>query len=329
LLQQRRVRELGSKSSSVGKQIGITVRPQEGGIGEITMEIHSAVLGNVNVNTRRQHTQADIRTIEEAAKQLRKNGFDDLTEEGLQRNGDLLHEYFESNPTVPVTIENIFRAIESRKQDYKWLSPAAHEWYQAAQQNQQLANDLANHLAGHGQPGRLVNAGDPLFENLLLLFNEINSRRESATSQTILAAQDRIAHRPEKQLQYVPQPRRTEPVSRAAKEDDGSGFLKKDMVRTADGGWRSKTPAEQKAEREAQEAANQPTAQDRLSVEDREWKSMSQELLRYGTHGQQATIRQTYDQAVQFGASWRRIFEACKLVVKQYKRAAALSGGVR
>src|SRR5882762_10488134 len=120
------------------------------------MEIQSTVLGNIAVAPR-QFKQADINTINEAGKQLRKNGFDDFTEEGIQRNGDSLREYFEANPTVPVTVANIFRAIEARKQDYKWLSPAAVAWYETVQTNLQLGNDLANYVAStSGRPGQLV-----------------------------------------------------------------------------------------------------------------------------------------------------------------------------
>jgi len=194
------------------------------------------------------------------------------------------------------------------------------------QQNPDLANSLAAHLATHGQPGRLVNDGEPLFENLLLLFNEINSRRESANPQTIAAAEDRILHRPDKQLHRVPQARRTTPMSEAARNDDGKPFLGGDMVRTADGGWRNKNAAEQAADRRATEEAQSNSEQERLSATDKEWKSMSQELLRYGTHGQQATIRQTYDKAVQSGASWPRVFNECNRIVKMYKRSGQVSG---
>ena len=115
-------------------------------------------------------------------------------------------------------------------------------------------------------------------------------------------------------------------MSEAARNDDGKPFLGGDMVRTADGGWRNKNAAEQAADRRATEEAQSNSEQERLSATDKEWKSMSQELLRYGTHGQQATIRQTYDQAVQSGASWPRVFNECNRIVKMYKRSGQVSG---
>jgi hypothetical protein len=95
------------------------------------------------------------------------------------------------------------------------------------------------------------------------------------------------------------------------------------MVKTPDGGWRSKTPAEQKRDREAaEEAQNNPqrTAQEQLSAVEKEYKKMSEELFRYGTHGQQAAIRQEYDKSLASGADWRRVYEACNRVVNLYKR---------
>jgi hypothetical protein len=291
------------------------------------MEIQSAVLGNVAISPR-QYTQADEQQYAQAVKALEENRFD-FSGPGAQHNHELLVQYFETNRQVPVTVANVYRAVEERRADFKPLTPAESAWYMAAKENPELANQLALHLATHGQPGRLANSGDPLFENLLLLFKELQSRHESVSAYTLRGAEDRIAHRPRKQLHRVAQPRRTTPMSEAARKDDGKPFLGSDMVKTPDGGWRNKTPAEQAAERRAAEEAQSNPEQERLSVEDKEWKSMSQELLRYGTHGQQAQIKQTYDKAVQSGADWRRVYEACNRVVSLYKRGAAVSGSLR
>ena len=168
-------------------------------------------------NLRRQYTAADAKQFDEAEKQLAANRLA-VKGPGATHNLDLIDEFFQTNRAVPVTLQNIYKAVEQRKNEFIWLSPAEAEWYRTALQNLELANQLAAYLSTQGQVGRLVNDGDQLFENLTLLFKEIHSRRESVSSQTIAAAEDRIAHRPERQLHRVPQPRRTEPQSAAAKK---------------------------------------------------------------------------------------------------------------
>ncbi len=228
----------------------------------------------------RELTVQDGQQIDAAVKQLRENGFDSWTQQGINHNADLLFEYFQANPAVPVTVANIFKAVEARKQDFKWLSQAQHEWYQAAQQNPELGNQLAAHLATHGgQAGRLANSGEELFENLSLLFEQIHSRRETVSPQTVADAEDRIAHRPGRQLRRVPQPRRTEPVSAAAKADDGTPFVTSGLTKQKDG-CLGKSPADYARER--REA--------RRAVYDRE-----------------------------LGQGWRRVYEACKREVNIYR----------
>lgn len=289
--------------------------------------MHSVFFGEIKpTDAPRQYSQADEQQFAQAGKALGENGFD-LYGPGLNRNFELLDEYFQKNRNTPVTVANIYRAVEERKLEFTWLTSAQQAWYQTTQQNPELANQLAVYLAGtSGRPGALVKDGDPLFENMLVLFNELQSRRESANPQTIAHAEDRIAHRPGRQLHRVPEPRRTEPISRAAKEDDGSPFLGTGLSKQRDGSW-GKSPADYA--REAREAADknnpQTTREEQLSAEDYQWRRLANEQLSYGTHGQQAEIKRTFDQAVASGASWRRVFEICNRVVNQYKGAAAVS----
>jgi hypothetical protein len=298
------------------------------------MEIQSAILGNVA--TSRQYTPQDGQELTKALKLLGEKGFD-IFSPNSQRNSDLLLEFFEKNPHLPVNVSNIFKAVEGRKSDFAWLTDAQRKWYQAAQENPQLANDLVNSLAqSSGRPGSFVKDGDPLFENLLTLFKEINGRGESVTAQSIISAQDRIQHQPGKgRLHFVPQPRKEMgAITEAARNDGantadwhaGKSFLGSDMVPDGRGGLRSKTPAEQKAEREAEEATANPQAQEHLSPEDQQWMRMAQEACRFGTHSQQESIRKAYDQGIDNGLSWRKIFDACNEIVKQFKRAAAVRG---
>jgi hypothetical protein len=268
-------------------------------------------------NLRRQYTDADAKQFDEAEKQLAANRLD-VRGPGATRNVDLIDDFFQKNRGIPVTVQNIYKAVEQRKNEFVWLSPAEAEWYQTSQQNQELANQLAGHLATQGQIGRLVNDGDQLFENLTLLFKEIHSRRESASPYTIAGAEDRIAHRSGRQLHRVPKPRRTEPVSRAAKADDGSPFLG-ELVRLADGTFRSKTPAEQRRDMEAAERAKSQAQTPHLDASEQAWKSMADGLLRDGTHSQQARVRAVYDQELFRGSGWRQIYEACKREVNLSK----------
>lgn len=52
---------------------------------------------------RREYTAQDSQEIERASVELRENGFDDWSEEGVRINAALVDEYFQQNPTVPVT----------------------------------------------------------------------------------------------------------------------------------------------------------------------------------------------------------------------------------
>jgi hypothetical protein len=258
-------------------------------------------------NLRRQYTDADAKQFDEAEKNLAAKGLD-VKGPGAQRNIDLIDEFFQKN-RIPVTVANIHRAVEERKTEFVWLSPAEAEWYQTAQKNPELANELAAFLATQG-PGQLANQGDSLFANLVLLFNELHSH-----PQPMAHAIDRISHRPGRQLQYSPKPRRTEPQSRAAKEDDGSPFLG-DLIKQADGTFRSKNYFEQKAEREAAEREKPQSETPALDPSEARWKSMASELLGRGPHSQQARVREAYDRALGQG-SWRHVYEACQREVNR------------
>jgi hypothetical protein len=239
-----------------------------------------------------------------------------------------------------ITEQNLTYAWEKIRGHLKLYSPAERAWYDAARQNVQLANDLANYVGStSGRPGQLVKDGSDLhFENLLTLFKEINGRGELATLQTITAAQDRIQHQSGKgRLHFVPQPRKamgtiSEAARNAGADSEnwhaGESFLGSDLVPDGRGGLRSKTHAEQKRDREAEEeaAAAKTSAQQRLSEDEARWKVMCEEACRFGSHGQQEAIRQVFNQT---SGSWRQRFEAVNLVVNMYKRSAAISGNFR
>jgi hypothetical protein len=270
-------------------------------------------------NPRRLYTDTDLGQFQTAEKAL---NIDAWTASGSSHNANLIDEFFQAHKELPVIVQNIYRAVEERKSEFIWLTQAQADWYRAAKQNPDLANELANFVAAsaQGRPGQLVSDGDFLFENLLSLFNELNSRRESVSVQTFSAAQDRIAHRPGKQLHYVPQPRKTEPTSYHAKNDDGQAFLGNDLVKNHDGSFRSKTYAEQKRDAEAAEVAAAAKAATKPTGPENAWETLCNELLRFGTHSAQANMRELYDRGIQQGKSFRQIHADMNALRATYQR---------
>jgi hypothetical protein len=272
-------------------------------------------------NTRRLYSKADEQELEKAGKALGENRLD-FVGSGAQKNIDLIDEIFQADRNLQVTAANIYAAVEKRKTEFVWLTPAQHDWYKSAQQNPDLANQVATYLAStSGRPGALAKNGEDLFVNLFLLFMELQNRRESVSAQTIFGAEDRIAHRPGPQLRRISQPRRTEPVSAAAKNDDGAPFLGTGLTKQKDGSL-GKSPADYARERAAaQEAANpKPQSATQLSTSDQAWKKLALEATQFGTHSDQAQIRKLYDQLVSQGAEWRQVFDECARLRDVFKR---------
>jgi hypothetical protein len=261
----------------------------------------------------------DGQQMDKAEQELRAKGLNEPSE----RFVDIIDGYFQANRNISVTAEAIVKLVEAQP-GLNWFSAAQLEYNNIAAQNPQAAAQLAAWLNTHGgKPGQLVHAGDAAYENLTLLLVALQGREVSPT--TIAQAEIRIANRPGKQLRRVPVPRRTEPVSAAAKEDDSTSrnWLGRDMVPDGRGGFRTKTYAEQARDREAAEAAkSQAQTQTQaagLSAADQQWRSMAQEALRYGTHGEQAQITRVYDRHIGAGSSWRQVYEAVNAVRNQLK----------
>jgi len=273
----------------------------------------------------REFTQSEAQQIYEAEKGLRESGLD-VDHGHAEHNASLILQHFQQNPALSVTVQSIYAFVEKNKNQFIWRTPAQREFDRAARQNPDLANQLATYLATQGRPGQLANDGDQFFENLTLLFTEINSRRESASPQTIAAAEDRISHRPGKQLVRVAQPRKTEPTSRAAKDSPGTDSTNwlGTMVKTSDGSYRSKNVHEQRRALEAVEAAKSQTQTSALDESEATWRRMATELLADGTHSQQARVRAIYDAEQGQGSSWRRIYEACKKEAGLYRNARSI-----
>ena len=236
-------------------------------------------------------------------------------------NANHVRDYFLKTWNEVITAETLEKALPQLRPHLKFKSVAQIEFEKAADQETERAGQLDAYLQAHGgKPGQLVNSlySDETYENLTLLLSTL--RGYEISPPRIRDAENRIQSKPGKKLHYVPAPRRSEPQSAAAKADDGVGFFAGDMIKNADGSWRSKSPAEQRREAEAAAKANSSQAQTpALDQSEQAWKNMADGLLHDGTHSQQARVRAVYDNEQAQGSNWRRIYEACKRETGLYK----------
>jgi hypothetical protein len=272
---------------------------------------------------RRIYTVQDAGEFEKASEQLRQNGFDDWTTEGIKRNADLMDEYFQQNRAIPVTVANIYKAVEARKQNFAWVSLAQAKYNLVAVQETDRANALANWLATQGKPGQLISTGDQAFENLTLLLTVLRGYEISPAR--IRDAEDRIAHQPGKKLHYVQAPRRTEPISPAAKADDGTPFLGDTAERLNEPAWVKRS--RERAEREAKEAANQPSSTSLREVAIREARRKAEEL-RGATHSESNQLQKIFvTQGTEI--DWVQTLAARQQMAAQFAKAQAVRRFVR
>ncbi len=234
---------------------------------------------------RRIYTAKDGEQMNQAEAHLRARGLDEQEE----RIVDIIDGHFQMYRSTPVTVTAVVKLIESQT-GLKWLTPAELEYRKTASVNPQAAQELVAWLNTQGKPGQLVNSGDAAYENLTLLLGVL--RGYEISPQRIADAMDRISHRAGRQLHVVPQPRRTEPVSAAAKADADYSIGKPfsgDMIRNPDGSLRSKNFHEQRADIEAAERAKQPNLAGVASAAVREAQRKA-ESLKGNTHSEDAQI---------------------------------------
>jgi hypothetical protein len=273
---------------------------------------------NLMARTSETVTQQEIQSYVKFCKDYNVVNYDGRDQETLS-NADFILHYFLEVWKQDMTEANFAQAFPQLKPHLKFYSSPQHaEFTHIANENMHAAQQLSGWLATQGKAGQLANSGDDAYENLTLLLTELRYRREDVSSKTIRDAEDRIAHRPGRQLHRVPQPRRTEPVSRAAKEDDGTPFVTSGLTKQSDGSL-GKLPADYAREaREATEKANPSQKQTQtLDASEQTWKSMADGLLNDGTHSQQARVRIVYDR--EQGNGWRRVYAACQREINIYK----------
>jgi hypothetical protein len=233
----------------------------------------------------KQLTEKEMSEILQAEVGLRDAGLD-VDHEYSPHNAKLIDDYFTNNPRVPVTVASVYAFIEANKTLFKWRTPAQREHDKISAENAAAAKQLSAWLATQGKPGQLVNTGDAAYENLTLLLTVLRGYEISPAR--IRDGEDRIAHRPGRKLHYVPQPRRTEPQSPAAKADDGTPFLGRNLNEPE---WVRRS--RERSERDAKEAANQPSsalARSRAAAEARE----KAESLQGSTHAETDQLRKIF-----------------------------------
>ena len=268
----------------------------------------------------RIYTAQDGEQMNQAEAQLRANGLNDSEE----RIVGVIDAFYTANRGVPVTEAGIIKLIEATP-GLQWASQAELEYRKIAAENPAAAAQLGTWFVNQKQ---LAQTGDEGFQNASSILQELRGR--AVTQETIQAAIASIAapvtrfHAARRQLHFVQTQRRTEPVSRAAKDSPGTDSTNwlGDMVKTPDGSYRSKTVHEQRKDREAAEAANAQPQTSTLDQSEASWKAMADTLLQDGTHSQQARVRAVYDR--EQGNGWRRIYEMCKKEAGLYRNARSI-----
>jgi hypothetical protein len=235
-------------------------------------------------------------------------------------NANLVRDYFLNTLKDVITPETLEQALSHLRPQLKFKSKARLEFDKLSSQETDRASQLDQWLQAHGgKAGQLVNSlySDETYTNLTLLLTTLRGYEINET--TISHAIDRIQSKPGRKLHYVEIPRRTEPISTAAKNDDGSRFLGDDLVKNPDGSYRSKNVAEQRRDREATERAQSSQATPALDASEQAWKTMADDSLNVsGSHSLRERVRQVYDRE-QGQGSWRRVYEACQREINIYK----------
>ena len=154
----------------------------------------------INLNDlTRQMSQQDTAQLLEARKGLVEAGLD-LDYENAQYNVDLLENYFETYRQIPVTVSAVYKAVEANKNSYKWLSPARQSYEGTKAQNPEQMASIERYYAGKGL---VADIPDQRYENLVLLFHELNNWQIS--SDAVAKACGRISAKAGKQLHFVAQ----------------------------------------------------------------------------------------------------------------------------
>jgi hypothetical protein len=210
-------------------------------------------------------------------------------------NANLVRDYFTQTWNEVITPETLEKALPQLRPHLKFKSKVQLEFEKLASQEPDRASELDRWLQTQGKPGQLVNSlySDETYENLTLLLTTL--RGYDINSPRIRDAENRIAHKPGRKLHYVQAPRREMgTITEAARKDDGAPFLGRDLVKQADVSYRSKTPAEQRRDREAAEQAERAKQSGTVSSVAARDAQMKAEQLRGNTHSESEQIARLF-----------------------------------
>ena len=185
-------------------------------------------------------------------------------------NSNLVLDYFTKTWPNDITADNLAQAFPQLKPHLKFQSKAEVELRKTAADSDAVATQ--KFATWFEKQTFLIREGELGFENANNLLQELRGR--DVTNETIAAAIGRIEAptskfdtRVRKPLHYLKTERALSPAAQAAQDHRPGEFVSKtNMVRTSDGGWRSKNAAEQAADRRLAEAKNNPTATDSVKL---------------------------------------------------------------
>ena len=189
-------------------------------------------------------------------------------------------------------------------------------------------------MADHHHPAAitkisLINTGDEGFQNASSILQELRGR--AVTQETIQNAIARIGgivsrfHPARRQLHFVQVQRRTEPISEAAKNDDGKPFLGDTAERLNEPAWVKRS--RERNERDAKLAAEQQpsVSAQAASVRDAQQRA---ESITSGTHAETDQLRKLFV-TVGTEIDWVQTLAERQRMQKQFQRHRETSRFIR
>ena len=278
----------------------------------------NTIVGPIEVGIRpRQYSPNDLEAFQQVELLLRNAGMD-VDHEHASENAKPITDYFEKNRQIAISVQTIVDFVNANPTLFKFRTPAQRRFDAVvATEGSDRGQQILNYLAGQRT---LVNSGDELYQNGAELLQElhgrpINSETVGHAIGRISAPSSRFDTRRRGQLHFASEPARK--LSQAAQQDDpnrkpGQLFSRSEV---------NKTHADYLRERNQASQSDEPTPEMQLSKEEATWRKLTNDLLGFGTHSQQAQIKALVTGRRTQGASWRQTFEATEKLVNTFKRA--------
>jgi hypothetical protein len=259
----------------------------------------------------RQYSKQDAEVFNEAVKALGETGFDFVTDDGKAKNTDLIDNFYQSNRSIPVTLDSLYGFIQEHKSEFVSISPARRDYYKVAAENLDAAVAIENWY--QAQNILVKDNDDQLFSNLKELLVELRGRAVNA--ETIHQAIQRNQTPPStrfntnphrKPLHFIPPPHRVDPRSHAHPDRGGEdAHYKTGQFITG----ANKTPADHAREAREYHEKNNPQPKSAGPVEPVDaWQTICKNMLRDGTHGMQAALLCIYERCVSENKQWRETY---------------------